>query len=113
MSYSLVSTDEFERQLKRLGKRYGSLREDVRALLVSLLENPVQGDALGASCYKVRMAIAAKNKGKSGGARVITCVKIVGEPVYLLTIYDKSDRESLEPGELPILLAQAGLIDKG
>ena len=82
----------------------------MRTLLLSLQENPLQGDALGASCYKVRMAIAAKNRGKSGGARVITCVKIVGETVYLLTLYDKSDRENFVPGELDRLLAKTGLM---
>ena len=76
---------------------------------MSLQDNSLQGDALGASCCKVRMAIAAKNKGKSGGARVITCVKIVGETVYLLTVYDKSDRENLAPGELDALLANVSL----
>jgi hypothetical protein len=56
-----------------------------------LLENPFQGDALGSNCYKVRMAITSKGKGKSGGARVITCIKIENDTIHLLTIFDKSD----------------------
>lgn len=55
------------------------------------------------------MSIAAKGKDKSGGARVITCVKIVNETIYLLTIYDKSEQENINDNELDQLLNQAGL----
>jgi hypothetical protein len=65
---------------------------------------------LGRDCYKVRMSIAANNKGKSGGARVITCVKIVGETVYLLTIYDKSEQNSISDNERDDLLRENGLL---
>ena len=70
---------------------------------------PQQGTRLGRDCYKIRLAIASKNKGKSGGARVVTCVKVIGQTVYLLTIFDKADRENLAEGELDALLAEAGL----
>ena len=70
---------------------------------------PQQGDAPGRGCYKVRLAVAAKGKGKSGGARVITLVRLVGEVVVLPAVYDKSDRADLAPGELETLLAAAGL----
>lgn len=75
----------------------------------SLLENPVQGDGLGNDCYKIRMAIESKNKGKSGGARVITCVKIVNESIYLLSIYDKSRQSTIRDEELDCLLKEAGI----
>jgi hypothetical protein len=80
---------------------------DLRA---ELQANPQAGEPLGRDCYKVRMSIAAKNKGKSGGARVITCVKIVGETVYLLTIYDKSEQESISDKERDDLLRENGLL---
>ncbi len=75
----------------------------------SLQTEPEQGTPLGRGCRKIRVAIASKNKGKSGGARVITLVQVVGETVLLLAVYDKSDRENLAPGELDALLAAAGL----
>jgi hypothetical protein len=56
------------------------------------------------------MAIASKGKGKSGGSRVITFVKVVEQDVYLLTIYDKSDKESISDKELDNLLRLAGLL---
>jgi hypothetical protein len=56
------------------------------------------------------VSIAAKNKGKSGGARAITCVKIVGEQVILLTIYDKSEQDSVSDKERDELLRENGLL---
>jgi hypothetical protein len=44
---------------------------------------------LGNNFYKIRLAVSSKGKGKSGGARVITYVKLIRESVYLSTIYDK------------------------
>jgi hypothetical protein len=55
------------------------------------------------------MAIASKGKGKSGGGRVITCVKIEQDNVYLLTIYDKSEKADLEANELDEILKAEGL----
>lgn len=51
------------------------------------------------------MSIASKGKGKSGGARVITCVRVLGEVVWLLTIYDKSDQADITDKELAGLVA--------
>ena len=74
------------------------------------MEDPIQGKPLGKDCYKIRMAVASKNKGKSGGSRVITCVKIIDETVILLSIYDKSDKESIEDSKLKSLLEINDLI---
>ena len=63
-------------------------------------ENPEHGTFIGNSCYKIRLAIESKNKGKSGGARVVTYLFAKAELVYLLTIYDKSEKEDLKPKEL-------------
>lgn len=52
------------------------------------------------------MAIASKNKGKSGGGRAITCVKVTQETIYLLAIFDKSDIENLTNEELTKRLVQ-------
>ena len=50
------------------------------------------------------MAIAAKGKDKSGGARVITYVFIEHDTLYLRSIYNKSDKENLTHKELEELL---------
>jgi len=71
MLYSVKTIEVFERQAKRLIKKYASLRNELLELVFQLKENPVQGNSIGNNCYKIRLAIASKGKGKSGGARVI------------------------------------------
>lgn len=100
MSFNILSTPGFNRELKKLSKKYSSLKSDFSALLESLNENAFLGQSLGNNCYKIRMAISSKNKGKSGGARIITYVKIVDEVIYLLSIYDKSDTDTISDEEI-------------
>jgi len=73
-------------------------------LIASLEEEPEQGTSLGNDCYKIRMAISSKGKGKSGGERVITCLKVIDNFVFLLTIYSKSEKENISDNELQELL---------
>ena len=87
-----------------MSKKYPSLKQDFFELIESLEKNPEQGTNLGNNCYKIRIAIESKGKGKSGGARVITNFIIADETVYLLSIYDKSDKENLSNKELKELL---------
>ena len=110
MSFNVIVTTAFKKYAKSIGKKHYSLKSDIEALIGSLEENPLQGEPLGKDCYKVRMAITSKGKGKSGGSRVITCVKVVDQDVYLLTIYDKSDKENISDKELNELLKIAGLL---
>jgi mRNA-degrading endonuclease RelE of RelBE toxin-antitoxin system len=104
MSYNVLPIPPFDRQLKRLSKKYPSLKEEYFELIENLEENPEQGTNLGNNCYKVRLSIASKGKGKSGGARVITNFVITDATVYLLFIYDKSEKENLIDKELDELL---------
>jgi mRNA-degrading endonuclease RelE of RelBE toxin-antitoxin system len=94
----------FEKELKRLIKKHPSLLPSLRQLNEELLENPFIGQSLGNGCYKIRMAIPSKGKGKSGGARLITHVHIEGETIYLLSIYDKSEKENISDKEIQKIL---------
>lgn len=109
MSFVVDTTKGFERDAKRLFKRYASLAVDIAELINDLEEKPHQGTPIGRGCYKIRMAIRSKGKGKSGGARVITCVVAVREMVYLLSIYDKSEQASLSDAALKAMLEELGL----
>ena len=83
---------------KRLGKRYPSLRDDIKELGAEILENPHLGTDLGGGLRKIRMAITSKGRGKSGGARVITftvVVSVAEAEINLLYIYDKAERSSI------------------
>lgn len=104
MSYDIIITSAFERDAKPLLKKYKSLKNDLASLFESLEKEPAQGKPLGKDCFKIRMSITSKGKGKSGGARVITCVKITTEKIFLLTIYDKSEKDDISDKELNELL---------
>ena len=104
MSYEVKSIPKFEKELKRLARKYPSLKNEYLELIQSLKLQPEQGSPLGNNCYKIRLSIASKGKGKSGGARVITYVRVVQNFVYLLTIYDKSEQENIPDKELQELL---------
>ena len=113
MNYRIVTTEDFERNFKKLSKKYRSMNDDYETLINDLLSNPTMGDDLGDNTRKVRMAIASKNKGKSGGARVITCnvlIDLVNTKIYLLTIYDKDKQDSISKAEILHLKKNAGLI---
>ena len=94
MNVEFYVEDEFLVQAKRLSKKYRSLKSDLKTFRESLQKDPFQGSNLGKGVKKVRMAIASKGKGKSGGARVITYnLQQVDNTIQidLLTIYDKSE----------------------
>ncbi len=104
MRFEVVTIPDFDRAFKRLFKEYASLISEVAELGALLAEEPFQGTPIGKNCYKIRLAVKSKGQGKSGGARVITCVVAVDERVVLLSIYDKSERETITDKELERLL---------
>ncbi len=110
MSFDFIirTTESFDKSVKKLHKKYPSFIIDLQILKTELLENPTSGVALGKDCYKLRMSIASKKKGKSGGARVITYVKIENTNITLLDVYDKGDKESISEKELVLLIKKAG-----
>jgi hypothetical protein len=104
MSYKVIAIPKFEKELKRLAKKYPSLKDEYLHFVKDLKIHPQQGTSLGNNCFKLRLSIASKGKGKSGGARVITYFQVSETSVYLLSIYDKSERENLSDKELNSLL---------
>ena len=105
----IIYSPLFEREIKTLARRHRSIAQDFIHLVNDLRINPIQGKSLGKDCYKIRMAVSSKNKGKSGGARVDTCVKRIDDILYFLSIFDKSDKEDLDEGELDAILKSLGL----
>ena len=108
-AYSFDATSTFSKAYKALKKKYPSMAADLAALKDTLFEAPQSGTPLGRDCYKIRMAISSKKAGKRGGARVVACVKIVREKIYLLTVFDKGQQESVTDKELEAMLKEAGL----
>ena len=110
MSYRVeINNDTFDREFRRLHKKFRSLKQDVDCLIGKLETNPFIGADLGGGVRKVRLAIGSKGKGKSHGARVITyttaIVNIDEEGIVTLVyIYDKGERDSLTSSEIEALL---------
>ncbi|GHT72219.1 hypothetical protein FACS189456_0100 [Bacteroidia bacterium] len=89
-------TAEFEKALKRLGKKYPSIKSDYENFLTELENNPFLGDEIFPNCRKARIAIKSKGKGKSGGGRIIFYIEVVDANVVLLYAYDKSEIENVQ-----------------
>ncbi|MBS9523744.1 type II toxin-antitoxin system RelE/ParE family toxin [Litoribacter ruber] len=106
MSISVKTLPEFDKQLKKLVKKYPSLKSEFHDLIDNLEKNPHLGAPLFKNCYKIRIAIKSKSKGKSGGGRVITHVALSENSVYLLSIYDKSGQESVTDSFITSLLSK-------
>mgnify|MGYP003489554515 CR=1 FL=1 len=98
MSYSIIATHRFEKELKRLSKKFPSIKNDFAELIDNILEDPESGTFIGNNCYKIRLAIGSKRKGKSGGARIIsfeTVISIDETTVLFGSIYNKTDFTSI------------------
>lgn len=110
MEVSFDYLPEFERRAKALAKHYRSFPKDYNAFLDSLEANPFQGVPLGNGVYKTRMQIAAKGKGKSGGARVLTYNITSTQPdkiqITLMSIFDKSEMANVSDAYIRSLIQQ-------
>jgi hypothetical protein len=104
MAYDVYTIEYFDKQFKKLVKKYPSLKSELIELIGNLKQQAILGTSLGHNCYKIRLAISSKGKGKSGGARVITYVTILQEKVFLLSIYDKSEQDTISDSALLKLL---------
>ncbi len=101
--------------MKKLAKKFPSLKGDLTKLNEALLENPQTGTPLGNGAFKIRLAIKSKTKGKSGGARVISYLEteLIGvfdnsdkhsTTINLISLYDKSEVASISKEEILFLI---------
>jgi mRNA-degrading endonuclease RelE of RelBE toxin-antitoxin system len=65
MNFEVEVTYSFKKQAKRLAKKYQSVKKELDSLITSLEISPLQGVTVGRGCYKIRLSIASKGKGKS------------------------------------------------
>ena len=104
MSYKVDTTDNFEREAKRLIKKYKSLKKEIKDLIDELEENPEKGTHIKNGVYKIRLAVKSKGKGKRGGMRVMTQIKIVKEKVYMFSIFSKGEKNDISDKEIKRLI---------
>jgi len=109
MNFRIKITSNFDKEAKPLLKKYRSFRNDIAKLIGELELNPKLGTPLGHNLFKVRIAIASKGRGKSGGARIITYVILENETVHLISIYDKAEYDTAGIATLLTILKDEGL----
>lgn len=113
MNIEIRTSVYFDREFRKLSKRYKSLANDFRLFIKELQSENVHGKEVIKGLFKYRMAITSKNKGKSGGARIISneiLLSVDEKTIVLLAIYDKSDRSNIPNSIIKELQKQAGLI---
>jgi mRNA-degrading endonuclease RelE of RelBE toxin-antitoxin system len=100
-------TTDFQGQLRKLAKRYRSIRADLQPLIDNLQSGNLPGDQIPGTAYtvfKVRLKNSDIQKGKSGGYRVIyqlrdnTCI-------LLVVIYSKSDQSNFPVDQIREIIA--------
>jgi len=95
MTYSVYAIVPFVREARRLIRKYPSLKVELNALEQQLAKNPFLGTSIGRNCYKIRLSITSKGRGKSAGGRVISHIYLTTNSVFLLALYDKSEIPSI------------------
>jgi len=104
MSYSIQLTQNFTKEAKKLVKKYASLKNELADLFEELQNNPTIGTPLGNNIYKIRLAISSKGKGKRGGARVLSFVKVSDTTVLLFSIFSKGTKDNITDKEIEELI---------
>jgi mRNA-degrading endonuclease RelE of RelBE toxin-antitoxin system len=108
-SVQISFTDRFDRDVRRLGKRYRRIRLDIQPLIEQLESGELPGDQIPGMDYtvfKVRVRNSSIQKGKSGGYRVIYYLKN-RDQILLVTMYSKSDQSDITAAEVREILTHA------
>lgn len=114
--YSVAITPTFEKEFRKLRKRFAKIDEDFEIFLDEIevngdLGNPLSGIKLtgsdkGNKVFKKRMKNSSASQGKSGGFRVIHYLLTSTNEVYLLDIYSKSDSDDISKNEVQDVVKQ-------
>lgn len=100
MNYNVFALDEFKKNTKKLSKRYKKIKLDILDIISRLEQNPHIGIHLFNNCYKIRIPNSSVPTGKSGGFRIITYIIDEKSNVYLLTIYSKTDQDTMSDSKI-------------
>jgi PPOX class probable F420-dependent enzyme len=109
MPTRIETSSRFDRELKRLLRKYPAVRQVLNSLLSSLISNERPGDkipGIGYDVYKTRLPNPSAQRGKSGGFRVIYYLRL-RDYVILLTIYSKTEQEDISAGEIKTTIEEA------
>ena len=116
MKTEIVITNNFQKEAKRFLKKYKSLKSELEILYQLLINNPQTGIPIGKNSFKIRISVKSKGRGKSGGLRVITYLDVnlifdeQRNKLFLLSIYDKSETETITEAEIASIINRIKLI---
>lgn len=111
MNIKVYFTPTFNKKYKRYLKKFKSLETDIKAFIDTI--EGIRAANLGGGIFKYRLSVKSKNKGKSGGFRVITFELLIAEnekDITLLTVYDKSEQDSISKAQIQQILKDEGLL---
>ena len=94
MSYKIETIPRFEKDVKKLKKKFPNIKKDLTILISELAHNPEIGTNLGENIFKIRIPNSSIPTGKSGGFRVITYYK-TDDILYLVTMYSKTETDNI------------------
>lgn len=86
---------EFDKQWTALG----FTDKELKALQEELTFNPSKGDLIKGTGGLRKIRVAFENRGKSGSARVCYVDFAIYERIYLITAYQKNEKENLSNEE--------------
>ncbi|MDQ7061895.1 MAG: type II toxin-antitoxin system RelE/ParE family toxin [Sulfurimonas sp.] len=94
MNFKIETIPRFEKDVKKLKKKFPKIKSDLVKLVNILSLNPESGTDLGANIFKIRISNSSIPTGKSGGFRIITYYK-KDDTLYLVTIYSKTEQDNI------------------
>ena len=109
---NIFYTQAFQRQLKRLSRKYRRIHADTKPILDAIEAGDMPGDqitGIGATVFKVRVPNRDARRGLSGGYRMIYYLQ-TQEDIVLLTIYSKTEQGDISANELQAILQSADLV---
>jgi len=108
----IIITEPFRRKLKKLEKKYPSIKNDLSGLLSDMEDGKISGDPIPGlfnKVFKVRAGSSDMKKGKSGGFRIIYYVDNENGEIYLLTVYAKTKNENIPVKDIQAVLKELDL----
>jgi hypothetical protein len=109
MNYKIETIDNFDKEIKKLNKKFPSLKTDFQKILDNLEKELTLADDLGNGFKKIRIDIKSKGKGARGGGRIITYETIIAvnnKLIVFASIYNKGEYDNVD---LTILKKNLGL----
>ena len=98
----VIALPEFEKESRRLIRRFPRVSDQVRILASQLSNWETPGDRVPETShriYKVRLPNPSARRGKRGGFRVYYAVS-QSDMIYLVTIYSKTDQDDANTYEV-------------